>query len=116
VGLKPEEHKCPAMNGIITEAKELMNMDGTPAERDAALICAAQKAEHYEMATYGCLRAYARTLGLDAAASLLAQTLQEEQAADRNLTELAESGINADAAKRGGASMVAGSARTYRPE
>jgi ferritin-like metal-binding protein YciE len=94
IGVKPDQKTCPAINGIITEAKELMKMDADAAQRDAALICACQKAEHYEIGTYGCLRTYARTLGLEQPAQILEQTLEEEWNADRKLTELAESGIN----------------------
>lgn len=94
IGVKAEQKKCPAMNGIISEAKELMKLDNTPAERDAAIICAAQKAEHYEIGTYGCLRTYAQTLGMTDVAHTLEQTLREEWEADQKLTDLAEAGIN----------------------
>lgn len=97
IGVKPEQKTCPAINGIISEAKELMKIDANADQRDAAIICAAQKAEHYEIGTYGCLRTYARTLGLERAANILEQTLEEEWSADRKLSELAESGINARA-------------------
>lgn len=99
IGVEAEAEKCPAINGIIAEAKDLMKHHESAAQRDAALICGAQKAEHYEMATYGCLTAYAKTLGLTRAAELLAQTLQEETEADRRLSQVAESGINQSAAR-----------------
>lgn len=98
LGLEPKEEKCPAINGIISEAKDLMRLDSTPAERDAAMICGAQKVEHYEIATYGCLRAYAEQLGETEAATLLSQNLEEEAAADQKLTELAERVVNVAAA------------------
>ena len=69
---------------------------------DAALIASAQKVEHYEIATYGCLRTYAQLLGHDQAAKLLEQTLAEEEAADKKLTQLGEGGINEAAAAVGG--------------
>ncbi len=94
IGIKPEQKTCPAINGIISEAKELLKIDANADQRDAAIICAAQKAEHYEIGTYGCLRTYARTLGLERPAQILEQTLEEEWGADRRLSELAESGIN----------------------
>lgn len=97
IGTRPKQEKCPAINGIITEAKDLMKMYDESPQRDAALICGAQKAEHYEMATYGCLAAYARTMGHTTAFELLSQTLQEETAADKLLTSIAESGVNQSA-------------------
>lgn len=97
IGVKPEQKKCPAINGILAEAKGLMKLDHTMPMRDAALICAAQKAEHYEIGTYGCLRAYAQTLGLDEPARVLGETLQEEWGADRRLTTIAQAGINREA-------------------
>lgn len=91
---KPGGHRCKAMAGLIEEGEEIINEDGEPEARDAALICAAQKVEHYEMATYGSLRAYARVLGLDDAHKLLTRTLQDERNADSTLTDLAENAIN----------------------
>lgn len=98
LGVKAKSVKCPAINGIIAESKDLSAMDTTPALRDAALVCAAQKAEHYEIATYGCLRAYAEALGLAGAAETLQQTLSEEVETDRLLSELAERHLNPMAA------------------
>lgn len=91
---KPGGHRCKAMAGLIEEGEEIINEDGEPEARDAALICAAQKVEHYEIATYGSLRAYARVLGLDKAYELLTATLEEERSADSGLTDLAENTIN----------------------
>lgn len=89
--------KCKAMEGLLEEGKELMEEDAAADVMDAALICAAQKVEHYEIAAYGCLRTYASLLGYDKAAELLHETLDEESEADKKLTELAESSINVEA-------------------
>jgi ferritin-like metal-binding protein YciE len=93
--------KCKGMEGLIEEGKEMMEEEGEPQVLDAALISSAQKVEHYEMAAYGCLRTYAELLGYAEAAQLLQQTLQEEEAADKKLTQLGESGINQAAAMAG---------------
>jgi len=93
----PKGKKCKAMEGLLTEGKDLMAMDADPSVMDAALIAAAQRVEHYEMAGYGCVRTYARLLGDEEAADLLQETLDEEGAADKKLTELAETVINAEA-------------------
>jgi ferritin-like metal-binding protein YciE len=90
----PKGKKCKAMEGLLAEGKELMAEDGDDAVMDAALIGAAQRVEHYEMAGYGCVRTYARMLGHDDAADLLQKTLDEEGATDKALTELAETSIN----------------------
>lgn len=97
IGVRPAEKRCPVINGLISEAAEMLAMEGADPAKDAAIICAAQKAEHYEIGTYGCLRTYARTLSLPEAADLLDLTLAEEWTADRRLTEIATSGVNADA-------------------
>jgi ferritin-like metal-binding protein YciE len=89
--------KCKAMEGLIEEGKETIEEKADPAVRDAALIAAAQKVEHYEMAGYGCVRTYARLLGYDAAADLLQETLDEEGDADKALTALAETVVNIEA-------------------
>ena len=73
---------CKAMQGLIEEGKEAMDEDAEPEVMDAALIAAAQRIEHYEMAGYGCVRTYAQQLGQKQAANLLQQTLEEEGAAD----------------------------------
>lgn len=88
--------KCKAMEGLTEEGKELMEEDADDAVMDAALICAAQKVEHYEIATYGTLVTWARTLGYDDAVNLLEETLEQEIAADEKLTEIA-SAINYEA-------------------
>ncbi|HZU38946.1 MAG TPA: ferritin-like domain-containing protein [Gemmataceae bacterium] len=97
VEASPRGKKCKAMEGLIQEGKEIMEQDGEPSVLDAALIGAAQRVEHYEMAGYGCVRTYARQLGFAQAANLLQKTLDEEADADEELTELAESVINIEA-------------------
>lgn len=97
LGEKPKGHKCKAMQGLIEEGKELMEQDADEDVMDAGLICAAQKIEHYEIATYGCLRTYAEVLGFDDQAELLQETLDEEKDTDESLTELAVSCINLEA-------------------
>lgn len=89
--------KCKGMEGLIEEGKELMEEEGEGPVVDAALISAAQKVEHYEIAAYGCLRTYAELLGYTQAARLLEQNLAEEEAADKKLTQLGEGGINESA-------------------
>ena len=93
--------KCKAMEGLIEEGKELMEEESEPQVLDAALIGAAQKVEHYEIAAYGCLSTYAELLGHSDAAQLLRQNLREEEAADKKLNSLAEGGINESAAMAG---------------
>lgn len=93
----PGGHKCKAMEGLIEEGKEVLSEDGEPETLDAALICAAQKVEHYEIALYGCLREYARILGHAEAVALIEETLNEEKTADSRLTEIAEQWVNASA-------------------
>lgn len=93
--------QCKGMEGLVEEGKEIMQEDGAPEVIDAALISAAQRVEHYEIAAYGCLRTYAQLLGNDEADRLLEQTLQEEEATDQALTALGEGGINQAAAAVG---------------
>jgi ferritin-like metal-binding protein YciE len=97
----PKGKKCKAMEALIEEGKELLEEDAEADVLDAALICAAQKVEHYEIAGYGCSRTFATLLGYDAAAALLQETLDEEGEADKKLTELAETVINVKAAQEG---------------
>src|SRR5262245_49236146 len=102
LGAKAKGKKCKAMEGLIEEGKEVLKADADePAVQDAALIAAAQRVEHYEIAGYGCARTYARLLGQSAAASLLERSLEEEKAADEKLNTLAESSINLRAAQAG---------------
>lgn len=95
--LSPKGKKCKAMEGLLAEGKEVIEEEADPDVKDAALIASAQRVEHYEMAGYGCVRTYARQLGYSDAADLLQATLDEEGEADKALTELAESQVNADA-------------------
>jgi ferritin-like metal-binding protein YciE len=94
IGKRAQGKTCPAIDGIIEEGEEVMEtFKGLPA-LDAGLVAAAQAVEHYEMARYGTLRAWATSLGMTDAASLLDQTLQEETATDESLSALAESSVN----------------------
>ena len=95
---KARGKQCDGMAGIIEEGKSIMDEDLDDTTMDACLIAAAQRAEHYEMAAYGSLVAWARAMGHDEAAGLLEQTLEEEKAADEKLSSLAEGGINQEAA------------------
>jgi ferritin-like metal-binding protein YciE len=96
-GAKSKRKTCKAMQGLITEGDEMIKEKADPAVRDAGLIAAAQRVEHYEMAAYGTVRTYARQLGQQQAARLLQQTLDEEGTTDKKLTQLAESLINLEA-------------------
>ena len=89
--------KCHGMEGLIEEGKEIMSEDLEETALDAGLIGAAQKVEHYEIAAYGTARAHAEMLGFTKVARLLQQTLNEEGATDKKLTQLAENIINAEA-------------------
>jgi ferritin-like metal-binding protein YciE len=93
----PRGKKCIGMEGLLEEGKEVMGEDIDAEVLDAALIAAAQKVEHYEISSYGTVRAYAELLGDNAAVDLLTLTLEEEVEADEKLTHLAESGINVEA-------------------
>jgi ferritin-like metal-binding protein YciE len=93
----PKGEKCKGIVGIIDEGEDMMDEDAAPAVSDAALIASAQRVEHYEIAAYGTVRTYARRLGFADQEHLLDQTLQEEGAADKKLTNLAESYINESA-------------------
>ena len=99
-------HTCKGMKGLLEEGEELMKERADSDVLDAALISAAQRVEHYEMAGYGCARTYARLLGLEDDARVLQQTLDEEGETDHLLTELAERVINIEA--------LTGDARTDR--
>lgn len=90
--------KCKAMEGLIEEGKEIMEEEGDPEVLDAGLICAAQKVEHYEIASYGCARTFAQLLGDKEGQKVLQTTLDEEGATDKKLTELALSEVNVSAA------------------
>lgn len=88
---KPTGKTCRAMEGLIKEGKETIHEDATPEVKDAALIAAAQRVEHYEIAGYGVVRTYANLMGHGEAVGLLQATLDEEAATDRKLTSVAES-------------------------
>lgn len=94
LGREPNGSTCQAMKGLIEEGDEMATAKGNPDVRDAALIAAAQRVEHYEMSGYGSARVFARRLGYDDAARLLQETLDEEKQADRKLNLLAEQQIN----------------------
>jgi len=96
---KATAKKCDAMEGLIKEAEGIMEDSEKGAMRDAGIISAGQKVEHYEIASYGTLRQFAETLGLTEAVSLLEATLYEEKAADEKLTKIAISVVNVEAAQ-----------------
>jgi ferritin-like metal-binding protein YciE len=98
LGEKAKKKTCKAMQGLIEEGEETIKEEAEPEVRDAALIAAAQRVEHYEMAGYGTVCAYAKLLNEKTALKLLQATLAEEKATDEALTELAESSINLEAA------------------
>jgi len=97
LGKAAKAKTCKAMEGLIEEASEILEVDATPMVLDAALIAAAQKVEHYEIATYGTLVTWAQQLDLKQAAKVLGQTLKEEKDTDEKLSQLAESEVNAAA-------------------
>ena len=96
---KPQREACDAMKGLISEGDDIVSAKGSDNVRDAALIAAAQRVEHYEMAGYGAARTFARQCGRPEIASLLQQTLDEEGAADQRLTQIAEESVNPAAAR-----------------
>jgi ferritin-like metal-binding protein YciE len=98
LGEKAKKKTCKAMQGLIEEGEETIKEEAEPEVRDAALIAAAQRVEHYEMAGYGTVRAYAQLLKETAIVKLLEQTYAEEKATDESLSELAERAINVEAA------------------
>lgn len=97
MGEAPKGKKCKGMQGIVAEGKEILDEDYEGALKDAGIISAAQRVEHYEIAAYGCVREYAQALGESEAATLLSQTLEEEKETDQKLTDLART-INQQAA------------------
>ncbi len=97
LGEKAKKKTCKAMQGLIEEGEETIKEDAEPEVKDAALIAAAQRVEHYEMAGYGSVSAYAKLLKDSTVLKLLQETLAEEKATDQALTELAESTINLQA-------------------
>ena len=101
LGLPAKGKKCEGMAGLLEEGKKTMAQDAEPGVLDAALISAAQKVEHYEIAAYGCVCTYAEMLGYDQVHDLLGQNLDEEETTDQRLTALAESVINPQAEAEG---------------
>jgi len=97
LGMPARAKKCEAMQGLTSEAEDIMDSTEEGVVRDAGIISAAQKVEHYEIATYGTLCAFAKTLGQQEIANILEQTLKEEREADDTLTQIAESGVNEEA-------------------
>jgi ferritin-like metal-binding protein YciE len=104
LGASPQGRTCQAMQGLIAEGEELLAEDANPAVRDAALIAAAQRVEHYEIAGYGTARTFAELLSQDEVAEILQETLDEEGETDRRLSELAMT-INEDADNESGAGL-----------
>jgi ferritin-like metal-binding protein YciE len=102
LGIKLSGHKCKAMEGLIEEGSELISEDAVDSVRDAGLISAAQRVEHYEIAGYGTAIALAKHLGHEDVAERLHETLEEERETDEKLTALAESAVNVEAAAAGG--------------
>jgi ferritin-like metal-binding protein YciE len=94
IGEKPRAKKCPAIIGIIEEGDEIATDAEDPAIRDVGILAAAQAAEHYEIARYGTLCEWAKTLGFTEVKEILGQTLEEEKNADALLTQIAEGGVN----------------------
>lgn len=94
VGIEPAREACDAMAGLIKEGEAMLDAQGDSNVLDAALIAAAQRAEHYEMAAYGTARSFARQLGNSSVADLLDQSLNEVKATDHFLTQLAEASVN----------------------
>ncbi|MBV9303246.1 MAG: ferritin-like domain-containing protein [Acidobacteriaceae bacterium] len=112
LGTDPKRETCQAMKGLISEGEEMVDAKGDSSIKDAALIAAAQRVEHYEISGYGTARSFARRLGLNEAANLLQQTLQEEKAADEKLNQIAEGSINLQASATSGATVGAGATTT----
>jgi len=103
IGKKAQAKKCDAMEGLLKEGDSIVEEteDGSMT-RDVGIIMAAQKVEHYEIATYGGLVSLAQTMGLDDAAGILTQTLEEEKQTDAGLSDIAENNINWEAEQEGG--------------
>lgn len=97
LGKEPKRESCPAMKGLLAEGEEMIKAKADPHVKDAALIAAAQRVEHYEMSGYGTARTFAERLGHSEAAKLLQITLLEERSADKKLTAIAEQSVNTGA-------------------
>ena len=114
---KPTGKKCAAMAGLVKEGDEIVSSTDDTSVRDAGLIAAAQKVEHYEMSGYGSARTHAQILGHVEAVSLLEETLNEEKQADRKLNDIAENSVNEQAEGLSGrASSASKSQRTTAPK
>jgi len=100
LGKSAQTKTCEAMKGLVEEGSEIINGEGDPNVKDAALIAAAQRVEHYEIAAYGTARTFAQRLGKPEAARLLQQTLDEEADTDKKLTALAEKAVNPKASAK----------------
>ncbi len=111
LGTDPKRETCQAMKGLISEGEEMVSATGDPSIKDAALIAAAQRVEHYEISGYGTARTFALRLGRNEAADLLQQTLEEEKAADQKLNQIAESSVNRQASASAQTTTAAGSSR-----
>ena len=105
--------KCPAIDGILEEGTEIMEEFAGDAALDAGLVSAAQKVEHYEITSYGSMKAWAEQLGLDEIVELIDETLEEEKAADEKLTSIAESVVNIEA-ENGEEEEASGNGRSAR--
>ena len=101
LGKKPKSTTCQGMKGLLAEGEVFIAAKGNPSVKDVALISAAQKVEHYEVASYGTLRTFAQDMGMGQVASLLQQTLDEEANTDKILTSLAVRDVNVQARKAG---------------
>jgi len=110
IGAKSGGVKCKGMEGLLKEGDEMVSLTQPGPVRDAGLIAAAQRVEHYEMAGYGCARTFAQLLGRTEAADLLEETLEEERETDENLTSIAENMVNSRAMSEGGSDMRTGTA------
>ena len=111
IGETPSRETCAGMKGLLEEGSKVMEEDADPVVKDAALISAAQRVEHYEMAAYGTLRTWARILGHEDSARLLDETLDEEEGTDSALTGIAQ-GINPEAAGAGRTTTAGSGSRT----
>ena len=99
LGVSPQVERCEAMAGLIDEGQQVIGARGDREVKDAALIAAAQRIEHYEIAGYGCARSFAHRLAHDQVVALLQETLNEESRADKTLTHIAEAYVNQEAAR-----------------
>jgi ferritin-like metal-binding protein YciE len=97
LGKPAKAKKCPAIDGILEEGKEIMDEFADDVALDAGLVSAAQKVEHYEITSYGSMKAWAEQLGLEEVVGLIDETLEEEKAADEKLTGIAEEVVNVEA-------------------